>query len=293
MAVIKHHCSDYLWRNGIIWLMLLQQSPLERSLGRNSRQKLEWEKWSRSHGGRWLTGLLLSWLNLLSYAAQNQLLRGGITHSRLGLLTWIIKQDNTSIDLTTRLQGNLVSSVFSIKIPTSKICLGLCQVDQDHLSQPVSSDKILKSYSEKLKRLIFSFQAQFGGHLSHLRHSGLYNMTVSHFQCLQLAKHFEDIHNPTDTIQGKWSCFWIILLGSQKCYINVVLSWRFANYRLIWPATCFWVKFYWNTAIHICLYYIYGCFCCMVQRPYEWQSYVSCTVFTENSWRPHVKSRYL
>lgn len=78
----------------------------------------------RQRHGRLFTGLLLmTLLSLLSYTAQDHLPRGELVSP-----TSIIDQEHA-------LQS-YPQAIFSVKIPSSQLCLHLCQVDKNQPVQP-------------------------------------------------------------------------------------------------------------------------------------------------------------
>lgn len=140
--------------------------------------------------------------------------------------------------------------------------------------------------------LLFGFQPPFSRKYFLLK-TVWFIMSVSHFQCLQLAKHSKENHNSTILYRENEDASDSSSHRSEKCNqccLELEVC-RLQSSRHIWPATCFWVKFYWPTAIHICLHIICGCFWSIITEAL-WLTVSLCvfhTVFTENIWWPHVK----
>ena len=120
--------------NGLLQLITLgARSIPEGSQGGNSNTRITWRQELKRRPWRndayWLASHDL--LSLLSYTIQDHLSRNGPTHSGLGPPTSTINQKKKNA-LETCLTEALF---FSIMIPSSSICLGLCQSDKTQWSQ--------------------------------------------------------------------------------------------------------------------------------------------------------------
>lgn len=107
----------------------ISQSIIEGSQGRNLRQNLEagieeesMEECFLLICSPWFAQCAFSWSPGLQH-----LLRDCITHRGSGHFTSVISQNSTP---WTCSQTSLMGGIFQIKIPSTRVCLGLCQVNQ-------------------------------------------------------------------------------------------------------------------------------------------------------------------
>lgn len=130
VSYVGFSCCDKITLGRQGFILQLSANPHQWE---ESRQEPGSSEWSRSHGGALLAGLLA-----LACSACIHIPCRTTSPGATAPLRWALRNQTLIKKMPTELPiGQPYKEIFAIKVPSSQICLSLCQVDK---SQPANQD---------------------------------------------------------------------------------------------------------------------------------------------------------